>query len=378
MGNELSTLTEDEKRILRHPQSGQASEFYWACRNGDVRHVRELIERIPYEDLNCLEPNGSTALHAAAHGGHVEIVRILLNEQGCRRDRPNCHGLTAYEEAQTEEIRQLFHRPSGTNRFCDDKEQESVDLFQVAKSEDPIPDEDFDKDGYLKGHGTSEDLNKVRKDQGTGKMLTQSTVGRVLHMNTGPLYVYRKYLEKQLRDLIPADHEEKAKSEMLVQRAFEEENPLFLLRLYTLETPFYRGLKMTTENLRPYQWSLKKNAAIETKTFCSTSLERKVAQSFAEASTSGDDKRKTLMIFHFPKRTEQAINLGKISDKEPCISEYEDEAEVLVFPETLFFVKQIDMDSSFTLIYLEHLFVRPSSFISGAKGLYDIIKEKRK
>ncbi|CAF1677478.1 unnamed protein product [Adineta ricciae] len=196
---------------------------------------------------------------------------------------------------------------------------------------------------------------------------------------------------------------------MLVQRAFEEENPLFLLRLYTLETPFYRGigsatmpllgsiegllykvksryfqgtsyrgLKMTTENLRPYQWSLKKNAAIETKTFCSTSLERKVAQSFAEASTSGDDKRKTLMIFHFAKRTEQAINLGKISDKEPCISEYEDEAEVLVFPETLFFVKQIDMDSSFTLIYLEHLFVRPSSFISGAKGLYDIMKEKRK
>ncbi|CAF1568862.1 unnamed protein product [Adineta ricciae] len=378
MGNELSTLTEEEKRILRHPQSGQASQFYWACRNGDVRRVRELVETIPYEDLNCLEPNGSTALHAAAHGGHVEIVRILLNEQGCRRDRPNCHGLTAYEEAQTEEIRQLFHRPSGTNRFCDDKEQESLDLFQVAKSEDPIPDEDFDKDGYLKGHGTSEDLNKVRKDQGTGKMLTQSTVGRVLHMNTGPLYVYRKYLEKQLRDLIPADHEEKAKSEMLVQRAFEEENPLFLLRLYTLETPFYRGLKMTTENLRPYQWSLKKNAAIETKTFCSTSLERKVAQSFAEASTSGDDKRKTLMIFHFPKRTEQAINLGKISDKEPCISEYEDEAEVLVFPETLFFVKQIDMDSSFTLIYLEHLFVRPSSFISGAKGLYDIIKEKRK
>ncbi|CAF1270032.1 unnamed protein product [Adineta ricciae] len=74
----------------------------------------------------------------------------------------------------------------------------------------PTLDEDFEKDGYLKEHGTSEDLNKVRNDQGT---------------------------------------------------------------------------------------------------------ERKVPQSFTEASTSGDDKRKTLMIFRFPKRTEQAVNLGKIFDK---------------------------------------------------------------
>lgn len=84
------------------------------------------------------------------------------------------------------------------------------------------------------------------------------------------------------------------------------------------------------------------------------------------------------MIFHFSKRTEQAINLGKISDKEPCISEYEDEAEVLVFPETLFFVKQIHMDPNFTLIHLEHLFIRPSSIISAAKGLYDIVKDDKK
>ena len=48
----------------------------------------------------------------------------------------------------------------------------------------PTSDEDFDKYGYLKGHKTSEDLNKVRKDQGTGRILTQSTVRCVLHMNT--------------------------------------------------------------------------------------------------------------------------------------------------------------------------------------------------
>ncbi|UJR34761.1 hypothetical protein I4U23_027539 [Adineta vaga] len=73
----------------------------------------------------------------------------------------------------------------------------------------------------------------------------------------------------------------------------------------------YRDLKITTKDLRPYRWSLRKKAANETKTFCSTSLDRQVAQPFAELSKS------------------EAINLGKISDKEPCISEYENEAEVL-------------------------------------------------
>ncbi|CAF1578650.1 unnamed protein product, partial [Adineta steineri] len=33
MGNTDSTIKE-EQRILRHPQTGEASEFYWACRNG--------------------------------------------------------------------------------------------------------------------------------------------------------------------------------------------------------------------------------------------------------------------------------------------------------------------------------------------------------
>ncbi|CAF4002511.1 unnamed protein product, partial [Rotaria sp. Silwood1] len=100
---------------------------------------RELIATIHYEDLNQLEPNGSTALHAASYGGHVEIVRLLLNKLGCRRDRRNRYGLTAYEEAFSEEVRRLFHRPDGRNRFCpenDDDHEDSGKIFGVLKKED--------------------------------------------------------------------------------------------------------------------------------------------------------------------------------------------------------------------------------------------------
>lgn len=63
----------------------------------------------------------STPLHAASYYGHKEIVQLLL-QYGCDRSQTNAYGLTAYEEAADEEIRQLFKRPPdefGFNRFQD-------------------------------------------------------------------------------------------------------------------------------------------------------------------------------------------------------------------------------------------------------------------
>jgi hypothetical protein len=66
MGNTQDTQSDEEERILQRPQLGEASEFYWTCRNGDVKRVRQLLDCIPYDRLNRLEPNGSTPLHAAS------------------------------------------------------------------------------------------------------------------------------------------------------------------------------------------------------------------------------------------------------------------------------------------------------------------------
>ncbi|CAF2634740.1 unnamed protein product [Rotaria sp. Silwood2] len=78
MGNTIDTEVKQEKKILDQPQEGKASEFYWACRNGDIERVKQLLLTISYNDLNTLEPNGSTPLHAATYFGHTEIVHLLL------------------------------------------------------------------------------------------------------------------------------------------------------------------------------------------------------------------------------------------------------------------------------------------------------------
>jgi len=70
---------------------GIASDFYWACRNGDVHKVAQLLPSITYEEISALQPNGSTALHAASFYGHDKIVKMLL-DRGCDRSILNRHG----------------------------------------------------------------------------------------------------------------------------------------------------------------------------------------------------------------------------------------------------------------------------------------------
>ncbi len=43
------------------------SEFYLACRNGDLDTVQHLLPNMSDEQKNRIESNGSTALHAATY-----------------------------------------------------------------------------------------------------------------------------------------------------------------------------------------------------------------------------------------------------------------------------------------------------------------------
>ncbi|CAF1087532.1 unnamed protein product [Didymodactylos carnosus] len=142
-----------------------------------------------------------------------------------------------------------------------------------------------------------------------------------------------------------------------------------LLTLYTLETPFYhqlhytinplafplfmhlpdlqaryfqgtsyRGVKMTREEIREYHWALNnRNKVISTGKFASTSIDRHVAEKFASNKSSSTNKISVLLAFHFPKPCDTAIILGKVPEQQlPCISNYEDEQEILVGPRTFF------------------------------------------
>ncbi len=70
---------------------------------------------------------------------------------------------------------------------------------------------------------------------------------------------------------------------------------------------------MSEEDLCDYRWPLSNTAAASTKTFFSTSLDRSVAEMFADPVNLLAGKRSVLMIFNFSERCDTAINLGKIS-----------------------------------------------------------------
>ena len=56
--------------------SGSISLIHYACREGYLKAVKELIEcKI---DVDVLDENDFTPLHWAALNGHSEIVRLLL------------------------------------------------------------------------------------------------------------------------------------------------------------------------------------------------------------------------------------------------------------------------------------------------------------
>lgn len=94
------------------------SELYLACRNDDVVKVKQLLSHLTLEEIDRIEPNGSTALHAASYFGHIEIVRLLL-EKGASRRQKNKNGVTPADEAKTFEMAQLFNREalSPNSRF---------------------------------------------------------------------------------------------------------------------------------------------------------------------------------------------------------------------------------------------------------------------
>ncbi|CAF1097343.1 unnamed protein product [Didymodactylos carnosus] len=90
------------------------SAFYLACGNGEIDEVREYLKTQTVFEVNKIEPNGSTALHAAAHNNQRDVVQLLLETGGASRSIQNNHQLTAYEDAQSDEVKKLFARsPAG-------------------------------------------------------------------------------------------------------------------------------------------------------------------------------------------------------------------------------------------------------------------------
>ncbi|CAF4342657.1 unnamed protein product [Rotaria sp. Silwood2] len=351
---------------------------------------------MPYEQINQLEPNGSTGLHAASIYGHTHIVHLLLHEYGCERHHLNSYGLTAYEEAKTPEIRQLFYRAAHINRFYDEHNTFKNTFEIVSSTTKNLADNNENSEKinkYIQRFVTKEEIDKEISVLSQSKKLLQTRRGR---------YIIRKVLKHQRLDddrfnkcmtdkafrvetirkviegkVTPMHLEYKKCSRLLLNYA-QHESINDLLKLYTLETPFYyqlrddfsslfwplmlqndlkyrrfqgisyRGVIMTNDDLECY-WLAWNNpeSIIETQTFSSTSLDRSVAEEFAQSqSTTSPNTIRVLMVFNFPHACEQALYLGKIPEYSlPCASEYENEQEILIVPFTTFHVENIQINS---------------------------------
>ncbi|CAF3647160.1 unnamed protein product, partial [Rotaria sordida] len=213
MGTSTSIEEKNEASILRHPERGEASDLYWACRTGDLDTVQKLIAATPYIDINRLQPNGSTALHAASFFGHASIVRLLLHQYGVIRHRRNRHGLTAYEEADTDEIHLLFHRSSNSRRFYSDIAADAKHLFIWTAHEqtDDKDDNDETPHDYLRGVNNemmiryNQLVAHIEKTRATSSIV-RPLIPRKMHYidRSDPVYDESK-AEKDLQHLIDED-----------------------------------------------------------------------------------------------------------------------------------------------------------------------------
>ncbi|CAF1069963.1 unnamed protein product [Rotaria sordida] len=416
----LKTRCSNRQELLEDPCVEDASQFYFACRNGDIDTVKQILPSIHYDQLNQLEPNGSTALHAATYFDHVDIVRLLLHEYSCQRNIQDHHDFMAYEKAQTDEMRQLYNRSSNGNRFngnSTDIKQRFEILSSSSISKIIIDGHDDDDDvakpnqRYLIGYETNEEVKSQLDNINSSKVFFQSRIGRYIMGQRMKLklgkkddydeeeYAYvtsekfqQESLQKILDEDVTSNHPDYQYCCQLLNEYIQQGTIESLLKLYTLETPFYRkllsgpsplqvpllmhlsdlkqryyqgysyrGVQLTEHELNEYRWALKnKDSVLSLLTFASTSINRNVAEKFCakSSSSSSSDKISVLLIFHFSRPCDTAINLGKIPVHQlPCISNFENEDEVLISPRTFFKVTDIEFDQPYEqyTVYLENV-----------------------
>ena len=75
----------------------------------------------------------------------ASTVRLLRQKRGVIRHRKNRHGLTAYDEAASDEIRQLFHRPN-IDRFSSHSSDNNENIFNFYNDQLPEDDDKAPKD----------------------------------------------------------------------------------------------------------------------------------------------------------------------------------------------------------------------------------------
>lgn len=322
-------------------------EFYFACRNNDIDTVKHYLKILTLEQINRLQANNSTALHAAAYYARCEIVKLLL-ERGASRSISNKYGYTAMEEAADEDVQKMFNRISIDHRFGGDH-SEPIEWIKVDSN----------------AHHLAA-VNRQSVNDWNNHTWIQMTID----------FITSDYINQDLADVQGIDE-----IKWFFNKAKTEQDPVYILKAYSAETGFYtrlntqlavdqltdgheqdnswwgrhhilriivghprlekyvfigmtfRGMNISSNDLAQYNVGTR----LMTKSFLSTSKNQSIAEAFAicrSVDHKTDINLPALCIYTIKNRR-TAYDIEKIS-------EYSPEKEVLVIPYSAFIVKGME------------------------------------
>jgi hypothetical protein len=384
---------------------GEASDFHFLCGDGKLDEVRQTLdaENAPsIDELNKLQPNGSTALHAATYYNHLEIVKLLL-EHNCPRNTLNRFGNTAYEEAKTKEMRQLFDRNDALDRFHEINTANTMELYLPETSIDGVNvDKTFD---YVHIFKSESDILEYTINQQTTAMWVKFSSWFIhrfrpfieredVHVDAFDLHNHPDFQEFLKRSLPEPKVEKTMESVREAQRSNSIE-PLITLytsekagfyrplnellgqsssktklsphlcdrfiiefyirrqelkqRLFTGTT--YRGATVSADDLVIYKQAAESNppGVVGLKAFTSTSRDPFVALGFAFGTPLQNGKKHVLFVFEIMEASPTIFGIDDVSI-------YHHEKEVLILPGNLFTVTSVKEQPKppITKIYLKH------------------------
>jgi hypothetical protein len=292
--------------------------------------------------MNALESNGSTGLHVACFRGHRDIVKLLL-EKGVSRTVINIFRCIPYEEAPSNEIRQLFERTPSNNRYVANSGR--IEWLLVA-------------------------LNTTAMSARHIAALEQQYRQEAQQFEACVRQIIDNYIKTRFRDVEHYD-------ELLghFNAALRHRDPQYLLKAYTAETGFYtrlngdlagendigkrerqlyvsilafhpdfdryrfaaeayRGMRLTDDDLRDYQVGAK----VMTKSFLSATTDKDEAKSFVARiqrhNIHGQAVKRGVICTYIIRNRQSALDAHELS-------EYQNEKEILIFPYPVFAVTRI-------------------------------------
>ncbi|CAF3081923.1 unnamed protein product [Rotaria sp. Silwood2] len=202
--------------------------LYHLCKENEIEKVQSIL---PYIDniniINKIQNStGSTCLHVACYYGHQHMVQLLLEHGALHSIRNLRHNLTPYEEAFTNDIKQLFvqHRKLFSNNDFD------YDYIEWSVVGDDLL-------GKRREFRQAIDLYKTYDNH----HLVSKLLAEVIH------YYLNEYLVNQNNDTGNQEdqitHEQIETIEAYFKEAIEKQDYLtYFIKAYTLTNFFYKVL----------------------------------------------------------------------------------------------------------------------------------------